>query len=82
MLHNIDKIGSPIPILGELSKIVVLLGFKDDAVPATVGVTSLLETTEEKVPKIDFLLALKDDKKYSNRWKALRRRLKRRFAIR
>eukprot|EP00957_Ditylum_brightwellii_P018063 1361278-Ditylum_brightwellii.AAC.1 len=48
MLHNIDKIGSTIPILGELSKIVVLLGFKDDAVPVTVDVTSLLETTEEK----------------------------------
>eukprot|EP00957_Ditylum_brightwellii_P056069 4249387-Ditylum_brightwellii.AAC.1 len=35
----------------------------DNAVPATVDGTSLLETTEENVPKINFLLALKDKDK-------------------
>eukprot|EP00957_Ditylum_brightwellii_P126962 9678999-Ditylum_brightwellii.AAC.1 len=60
MMHHTDEIGSPIPILGELSKIVVLLGFKDSTVPATVDGTSLLEITEENTPKIDFLSVTKD----------------------
>eukprot|EP00957_Ditylum_brightwellii_P161146 12270107-Ditylum_brightwellii.AAC.1 len=47
MMHHMDEFGSPIPILGELLKIAVLLGFKDNAVPATVDGNSLLETTEE-----------------------------------
>eukprot|EP00957_Ditylum_brightwellii_P041216 3120181-Ditylum_brightwellii.AAC.1 len=56
-----EEIGSPIPILSELSKTVVLLGFKDNAVPATIDESSLLETSEETVPKIEFLAALKDE---------------------
>eukprot|EP00957_Ditylum_brightwellii_P063347 4808323-Ditylum_brightwellii.AAC.1 len=55
-----EEIGSPIPILGELSKTVVLLGFKDIAVSATVDEASLLEAPNVKVPAIDFLAALKD----------------------
>mmetsp|Transcript_23629 Transcript_23629/g.34833 ORF Transcript_23629/g.34833 Transcript_23629/m.34833 type:complete len:154 (-) Transcript_23629:239-700(-) len=61
LMHHMEEIGSLIPILRELSKTVVLLGFKDNAVPATIDESSLLETTEEKVPTIDFLAALKDE---------------------
>eukprot|EP00957_Ditylum_brightwellii_P116384 8877291-Ditylum_brightwellii.AAC.1 len=60
-MHHMEEIGSPNPILGELYKTVVLLGFKDNAVPATVDETSLLETSTEKVPSIDFLATLKDE---------------------
>jgi len=56
-----DEIGSPNPILGEMSKTVVLLGFKDIAVPATVDENSLLEVLGEDVPKINFLSAIKDE---------------------
>eukprot|EP00957_Ditylum_brightwellii_P112643 8586498-Ditylum_brightwellii.AAC.1 len=56
-----EEIGSPILILGELSKTAVLLDFKDNAVPATVDEVSLLETSEVKVPAIDFLATLKDE---------------------
>mmetsp|Transcript_5189 Transcript_5189/g.7576 ORF Transcript_5189/g.7576 Transcript_5189/m.7576 type:complete len:251 (+) Transcript_5189:55-807(+) len=61
LMHHMEEIGSPNPILGELYKTVVLLGFKDNAVPATVDETSLLETSTEKVPSIDFLATLKDE---------------------
>eukprot|EP00957_Ditylum_brightwellii_P130294 9939004-Ditylum_brightwellii.AAC.1 len=60
-MHHMGEIGSPIPILGNLSKTVVLLSFKDIAVPATVDESSLLEASDVKVPAIDFLAALKDE---------------------
>eukprot|EP00957_Ditylum_brightwellii_P116669 8899542-Ditylum_brightwellii.AAC.1 len=61
MIHHIDEIGSPILIWGELKKTVALLGFKDNAVPATVDKNSLLEKSEEDAPKIEFLSKIKDE---------------------
>eukprot|EP00957_Ditylum_brightwellii_P131713 10045648-Ditylum_brightwellii.AAC.1 len=61
LIHQMEEIGSLIPILEELSKTVVLLRFKDNVVPVTINESSLLETTEEKVLTIDFLAALNDE---------------------
>jgi len=62
MMYHIDEIRSPIPVLGEMTKSVALLGFKDNAVLATIDQDCLQEVTaKEDAPKIEFLSKLKDE---------------------